>query len=68
MKIEVELELPKLPNFLRFGSDLNTGTELTVDVGNLNKDQIEAVIDAWGYAFETHCASRRGAERDGGAE
>lgn len=52
MKIQRDVELPKMPNFIRSGKE-------GIDVGSLTDEQVEELIVEWTAAFKKHVIVRR---------
>lgn len=65
MRVEVELQMPKMPNFLRVNQGvwqhIKAEEEPCIDVGELAPEQVEAFVNEWAAAFYAHAEARRAA-------
>ena len=71
MKYEIELCMPRMPNFLTAKAKGSASIEdgingkeqsFSVDVGELTDDQVNELISEWSAAFRAHVAKRGSAQ------
>ena len=58
MKIEVEVERPNYPNFIRL-VQYNGAEVKSIPVGDLEIDQVEEYIKYWSDGFRDHAAGKK---------